>query len=585
MKNRGRRFIKRISAVFLSMVLAVGMLSEMNSADAEGAAIGKIKARVTITIKGWDGGVEPNKNNYDLHFYFCPDTTALMNVKDGRSVEVTEYADVTKTIEDNKIIYMYTWPCDNPWIGSNTIIAVTTSDKEIIGAGQMGLDSVAATPNLDYNFFHNPTACLFKFIDGDQVLETHYYRDDTRQIEFPEVPAKDNQVFKGWARENGTLVSADDPSLFYTNNTYPMNLYATWESTGHVHNWDTAWENNADRHWHACTAAGCPVTDDSQKDGYGAHSWNEGTVTKEPTESETGERLYKCTVCGYEKKETIPVKVPGHIHDYGTEWKTDASGHWHECDCKDKKDEASHREGGGIITKEPTETETGIRSYPCADCGYVIRTEIIPKKENGSVSGNTPGDNGGNASGDNPGDDGGNASGNTPGDNSGNASGDNPGDNGGNASGDTPGDNGGSASGDNSGNNSGNISENENVPAGGSSPNHTSSSASGLGTGQGGGVSGKGQNGNEPKTGDIPRLEIYATVAMISGMLYLYLGDGKRGMAEEEKKEIVSRLIGWAKKGGCIRRWLALAAIFFLLLYYHSIGKQSRVNTGELCGE
>lgn len=91
--------------------------------------------------------------------------------------------------------------------------------------------------------------------------------------------------------------------------------------------------------------------------------------------------------------------------------------------------------------------------------------------------------------------------------------------------------------------------------------------------------------GSEPKTGDAPRIEIYATIAMISGLLYLYLGGMERGMTEREKKELVSRLIGWAKRGGSFRRGAALVIIFFVLLYYHSIGKRRSVNVKELCGE
>ncbi len=102
----------------------------------------------------------------------------------------------------------------------------------------------------------------------------YWYDGDTRQyIELPETPVKENYIFKGWVKEDGTPLRVDDISLYYFSiNTYPMNFYATWEATGHSHNWGSDWENNADAHWHDCTAADCPVTDDSQKDGYGAHS-------------------------------------------------------------------------------------------------------------------------------------------------------------------------------------------------------------------------------------------------------------------------------------------------------------------------
>ena len=92
---------------------------------------------------------------------------------------------------------------------------------------------------------------------------------------------------------------------------------------------------------------------------------------------------------------------------------------------------------------------------------------------------------------------------------------------------------------------------------------------------------------NEPKTGDTVPLELYATLAMIAGFAYLllYFADRERGMTEEMKKEIVSRLVGWAKQGGRIRKYLALAAIFVLLVYYHSIGKKTSAEWKVIYGE
>ena len=50
---------------------------------------------------------------------------------------------------------------------------------------------------------------------------------------------------------------------------------------------------------------------------------------------------------------------------------------------------------------------------------------------------------------------------------------------------------------------------------------------------------------DEPKTGDAFHVEVYATFAMIAGMLYLllYFADQERGMTEETKKELVSALV------------------------------------------
>ena len=49
--------------------------------------------------------------------------------------------------------------------------------------------------------------------------------------------------------------------------------------------------------------------------------------------------------------------------------------------------------------------------------------------------------------------------------------------------------------------------------------------------------------------------------------------------------KLVSCLVGWAKQGGKIRKYLALAAIFVLLVYYHSIGKKMCVRWKAIYGE
>ena len=92
---------------------------------------------------------------------------------------------------------------------------------------------------------------------------------------------------------------------------------------------------------------------------------------------------------------------------------------------------------------------------------------------------------------------------------------------------------------------------------------------------------------NEPKTGDRTPIELSATLAMIAGLTYLllYFADRRHGMTEETKKALVSRLVAWAKQGGKGRTYLALAAIFVLLVYYHSIGKKMCVEWEEIYGE
>ena len=44
------------------------------------------------------------------------------------------------------------------------------------------------------------------------------------------------------------------------------------EPVEHQHQWSDVWSNDGTYHWHECTAAGCDVADNSQKDGYGEHN-------------------------------------------------------------------------------------------------------------------------------------------------------------------------------------------------------------------------------------------------------------------------------------------------------------------------
>ena len=80
----------------------------------------------------------------------------------------------------------------------------------------------------------------------------------------------------------------------------------------------------------------------------GEHTWDNGTVTAEPTETEPGERTYTCVICGKTKTEAIPATGP-HLHD------------WDD----------------GTVTTEPTETTPGVRTYTCRSCGKT-KTEVIP---------------------------------------------------------------------------------------------------------------------------------------------------------------------------------------------------------------
>ena len=114
------------------------------------------------------------------------------------------------------------------------------------------------------------------------------------------------------------------------------------------------------------------------------HVWDNGKVTKEPTETETGIKTYTCTLCGETKTETIPKLT--HEHSYNAVVTaptcTEKGYTTHTCACGDSyvdtyTDALGHAWDNGKVTKEPTETETGVKTFTCTRCGET-KTEVIP---------------------------------------------------------------------------------------------------------------------------------------------------------------------------------------------------------------
>lgn len=400
------------------------------------------------------------------------------------------------------------------------------------------------------------------------------------------------------------------------------------------------------------------------------HSWDNGEITQKPTCTETGVRVYTCTVCGETKTETVGAS--GHSY----EGKSDEASHWQECSvCGDKTEEASHSYGEWTVVKPATDNDDGLKERYCTVCSR-MESGIIPKtgsKEAGRIDISVRSD--GKAPYIQPALSAEEAENTllTDGEKEQLANGtdidiildvkdisesvsseDKSSTEaalngftvcmyldislykliGGNrtditeteskiaitiAVPDKPENTGGkaertfavirlhnaqtellpdldcsddtitietdcfstyaivykdAANAGNGGSGEGGSEWSEENGSGVNPPDNTDSKPDSS-------------NGNLPSTGDAAPLEMYATLAMIAGASYLllYFADRERGMTEETKKRLVFRLAGWAKRGGRIRKFLALAAIFMLLAYYHSIGKKICAESEEACGE
>ena len=117
----------------------------------------------------------------------------------------------------------------------------------------------------------------------------------------------------------------------------------------------------------------------------GAHTWDNGTVTTEPTETTPGVRTFTCAVCHATRTETIPATG---AHDYqftkNVAPTCTADGYdLYTCsDCgatekRNSKPALGHKWDNGKVTTEPTEATPGVRTYTCTICGQT-KSEIIP---------------------------------------------------------------------------------------------------------------------------------------------------------------------------------------------------------------
>ncbi|MBQ3535051.1 MAG: hypothetical protein IJA56_07845 [Clostridia bacterium] len=109
----------------------------------------------------------------------------------------------------------------------------------------------------------------------------------------------------------------------------------------------------------------------------GEHDWDNGAITKEPSEYEAGVTTYTCQTCSHTRTEPID-KLP-HEHTW-TDWEPDGEEN-HKRTCMDEAcaavETVPHNWDEGKVTTEPTCTESGVKTYTCQTCSHT-KTEGIP---------------------------------------------------------------------------------------------------------------------------------------------------------------------------------------------------------------
>ena len=139
----------------------------------------------------------------------------------------------------------------------------------------------------------------------------------------------------------------------------------------HTHSYGSEWKNDADNHWHECSCG--------DKKDVAAHTASDWIIDTPATATTSGTKHKECTVCKRVLETgTIPATGGGeHTHSYGSDWKNDATNHWHECSCGDKADKAAH-DFKWVVDKEATATQKGSKHEECKVCGYKKAAVEIP---------------------------------------------------------------------------------------------------------------------------------------------------------------------------------------------------------------
>ena len=173
----------------------------------------------------------------------------------------------------------------------------------------------------------------------------------------------------------------------YTCNVCKATKTEEIEATGH----DYKVKDHKDA---TCTEDGyttsvCKNCGDEKKETIKAtgHDWNKGEVTTKATCTEAGVMTYTCNVCKETKTEEI--EATGHQHTEIRDAKKATcieEGYTGDTYCTDcgnmiftgkKIEKTDHTWDNGVVSKDPTCTEKGSKTYTCAVCRET-KTEEIP---------------------------------------------------------------------------------------------------------------------------------------------------------------------------------------------------------------
>ena len=143
------------------------------------------------------------------------------------------------------------------------------------------------------------------------------------------------------------------------------------------HEANSEWKSDETKHWHECTTKG---HDDKLDEA--DHTWNDGEVKTQPTETAEGVKTFTCTVCGRTKTE--PLAQLEHTHKFANEWSKDETNHWHAATCEhtgEKNDLAAHTYGNWTVKTAEGVHVDRVEQRECSVCQHTEERTIANTQE------------------------------------------------------------------------------------------------------------------------------------------------------------------------------------------------------------
>ena len=209
--------------------------------------------------------------------------------------------------------------------------------------------------------------------------------------ELPVPQRKSGYRFLGWYRyqqyygntSTSGQITADTIVTLMNDHT----LYAHWEALPHDCEYEVTEVIPANCTSGEIAVYTCIYCDNFYRvqSGVVSHTWDDGTITTQPTCTEWGETVFRCTLCDTEKTEYLP--PTGHSYTGTVTPPTcTAQGYTtHTCTaCGNSYQDTytaalGHDWNAGTVTTTPTCTQKGEKLFRCRRC-EATKTESLPAK-------------------------------------------------------------------------------------------------------------------------------------------------------------------------------------------------------------